>query len=40
MKKYKIQITNQALSDMEDVYNYIAEQLQMPDTAKVSLLKF
>ena len=33
MKKYKIQITNHALSDMEEIYNYIAEQLQVPDTA-------
>ena len=33
MKKYKIQITDHALSDMENIYNYIAEQLQAPDTA-------
>ena len=33
MKKYKIQITDQALSDMDDIYNYISEQLQAQDTA-------
>ncbi|MDQ7096382.1 type II toxin-antitoxin system RelE/ParE family toxin [Desulfosporosinus sp. PR] len=33
MKPYKIQITDSALSDMEEIYNYIAEQLQVPDTA-------
>ena len=33
MKRYKIQITDKALSDMEEIYNYIAEQLQAPETA-------
>lgn len=33
MKKYKIQITDHALSDMENIYKYIAEQLHAPDTA-------
>lgn len=33
MKLYKVQITNMALSDMEEIYNYIAEQLQAPETA-------
>lgn len=33
MKRYKIQITNMALSDMEEIYNYIADQLQSPETA-------
>jgi len=33
MKHYKIQITDQALSDMEEIYNYIAEQLQAPVAA-------
>lgn len=33
MKRYKVQITDRALSDMEEIYNYIAEQLQAPETA-------
>jgi len=33
MKQYKIQITDKALSDMEEIYNYIAEQLQTPEAA-------
>lgn len=33
MKLYKIQITDTALSDMENIYKYIAEQLQLPVTA-------
>ena len=33
MKQYRIQITDSALSDMEEIYNYIAEQLQAPETA-------
>ena len=33
MKRYKIQITDKALYDMEEIYNYIAEQLQAPETA-------
>ncbi len=33
MKQYKIQITDSALSDMEEIYNYIAYQLQAPETA-------
>ena len=33
MKQYKIQITNMALSDMEEIYSYIAEQLQSPEAA-------
>ena len=33
MKQHKIQITDMALSDMEEIYNYIAEQLQAPETA-------
>ncbi len=33
MKPYKIQITDKALSDMEEIYNYIAEQLQAPEAA-------
>lgn len=31
MKKYKILITDNALSDMENIYFYIAEQLQAPE---------
>ena len=33
MKQYRIQITDKALSDMEEIHNYIAEQLQAPDVA-------
>jgi len=33
MKQYRIQITYKALSDMEEIYNYIAEQLQAPEAA-------
>lgn len=31
MKKYKIQITDQAFYDMDDNYNCISEQLQIPN---------
>lgn len=33
MKEYKIQITDKALADMEEIYAYIAEQLQSPENA-------
>lgn len=33
MKQYRIQITDKALSDMEEIYNYIAEQLLAPEVA-------
>jgi plasmid stabilization system protein ParE len=33
MKHYKILITDRALSDMEEIYNYIANQLQAPEAA-------
>ena len=33
MKHYRVQITNKALSDMEEIYNYIAKQLQAPEAA-------
>ncbi len=33
MKQYKVQITDTALSELEEIYNYIAEQLQAPETA-------
>jgi toxin ParE1/3/4 len=33
MKKYKVQITDKALTDMEKIYKYIAEHLQAPETA-------
>lgn len=32
--KYIVEITNEALSDMEQLYNYIAFTLLSPDTAK------
>ena len=37
MKQYKIQITDMALSDMEEIYNYIAVQLQAPEVAMDSI---
>lgn len=33
MKKYKIRITDNAVADMESVYQYISEKLQSPSTA-------
>lgn len=33
MKQYKIQITDKALSDMAEIYDYIAEQLHAPEVA-------
>ena len=33
MKQYKIEITDKALADMEEIYNYIAIQLQAPENA-------
>lgn len=33
MKQYTVKITNKALSDMEDIYDYIADVLCSPATA-------
>ncbi len=33
MKHYKVEITAKALSNMEEIYNYIAEQLKAPEAA-------
>lgn len=33
MKQYTVQITDRALADMEEIYNYIAIQLQSPENA-------
>lgn len=33
MKHYRVQITDNALSDMEGIYHYIAGQLQAPEAA-------
>jgi toxin ParE1/3/4 len=33
MKKYRVQITDKALFDMEQINSYIAEQLQAPEAA-------
>ena len=33
MKQYKVQATDKALADMEEIYNYIAIQLQAPENA-------
>lgn len=34
MKQYQVEITAVALNDMQDIYNYIANNLQAPNTAK------
>ncbi|NBH82871.1 type II toxin-antitoxin system RelE/ParE family toxin [bacterium C-53] len=33
MKQYKVEITDKALADMKEIYNYIAIQLQAPENA-------
>lgn len=33
MKQYKVQITDKALADMEEIYDYITEKLQSPENA-------
>ena len=33
MKQYVVRITGRALADMEEIYNYIAIQLQTPENA-------
>lgn len=33
MKQYKVRITDKALADMEEIYNYIAIQLKAPENA-------
>ena len=33
MEKYKVEITGEALQDMEDIYNYIATELLSPENA-------
>ena len=33
MKQYDVKISRAALSDMEQIYNYIADRLLEPDTA-------
>ncbi len=33
MKQYRVKITGKALADMEEIYDYIASNLQSPDTA-------
>ena len=33
MKQYRVQITDIVLSDMEEIYNYIAEKQQAPKAA-------
>jgi len=33
MEQYKVQITDEALADMEDIYRYIAEKLHSPENA-------
>ena len=33
MKQYKVEITKEALQNMEDIYNYIANELLSPENA-------
>lgn len=33
MERYTVQITDRALSDMEEIYRYISERLRSPETA-------
>lgn len=33
MKQYRVLVTDEALNDMESIYEYIAEELLAPDTA-------
>lgn len=33
MKQYRVEITNEALKNMEEIYDYIAEELQAPENA-------
>lgn len=33
MKRYIVQITSKALDDMDEIYNYIAMELMVPETA-------
>ena len=33
MEQYKVEITKEALQDMEDMYNYIALELLSPENA-------
>lgn len=33
MKQYKVEITGEALKDMESIYNYIADELLSPENA-------
>lgn len=33
MKKYHVQITDEALQDMEDIFNHIAYELEAPENA-------
>ena len=37
MKQYDVKISRMALSDMEQIYNYIADRLLEPDTAMGSI---
>ena len=37
MKQYDVKISHAALSDMEQIYSYIADRLLEPDTAMGSI---
>ena len=38
MRQYKVEITKEALKDMEDIYNYIAIDLLAPDNAMGNII--
>ena len=38
MKQYVVRITDRAMADMEEIYNYIAIQLQAPENAMANII--
>ena len=40
MEQYKVEITKEALQDMEDIYNYIALELLSPENAMGVFCKY
>jgi plasmid stabilization system protein ParE len=42
MKKYILALSDEAMADIEDIYDYIADEIQQPETAsgyKINLIK-
>lgn len=40
MKQYNVKITNEAITDMEQIYNYIALTLLAPEMQRGSMIEF